>query len=95
MPKRPAPPPVEAPKEMPSRSRRQASKEALKQMQLLLDDENEAVEIASDEDVSALNFVNCLKYLYLVINYTKISISKEKSITKIYCPISFYSLFIY
>lgn len=52
MPKRPAPPPVEVPKETPSRSRRQASKEALKQMQLLLDDENEAVEIASDEDVS-------------------------------------------
>lgn len=52
MPKRPAPPPVETPKETPSRSRRQASKEALKQMQLLLDDENDAVEIASDEDVS-------------------------------------------
>lgn len=52
MPKRPAPPPVEVTRETPSRSRRQASKEALKQMQLLLDDENDPVEIASDEDVS-------------------------------------------
>lgn len=51
MAKRPAPP-LEVPREIPSRSRRQASKEALKQMQLLLDDENDAVEIASDDDVS-------------------------------------------
>lgn len=56
MPKRPAPPPVEVTRETPSRSRRQASKEALKQMQLLLDDENDAVEIASDEDVSCFIF---------------------------------------
>lgn len=61
MPKRPAPPLVEAPKEPPGRSRRQASKEALKQMQLLLDDENDAVEIASDEDVSSICIVAYLK----------------------------------
>lgn len=54
MPKRPAPL-VEPPRETPSRSRRQASNKALKQMQLLLDDENEAVEIGSDDDVSNFN----------------------------------------
>lgn len=67
MPKRPAPPPVEAPKETPSRSRRQASKEALKQMQLLLDDENEAVEIASDEDVSCFSYPWIIKIIFVVL----------------------------
>ncbi|XP_072383647.1 uncharacterized protein row isoform X2 [Diabrotica undecimpunctata] len=46
MPKRPAPP--DSPPRSRTQSRRAASKEALKQMQLLLDDENDAVEIPDD-----------------------------------------------
>lgn len=68
MPKRPAPPPVEVTRETPSRSRRQASKEALKQMQLLLDDENDAVEIASDEDVSYVLFIKCFRITIYILN---------------------------
>lgn len=60
MPKKSAPPPVEV-TPIVSRSRRQASKEALKQMQILLEDEDDAVEIASDEDVSTIVlFINHL-----------------------------------
>lgn len=53
MPKKVAAPPVEVTPVV-SRSRRQASKEALKQMQILLEDEDDAVEIPSDDDVSLL-----------------------------------------
>lgn len=37
-------------------SRRAASKEALKQMQILLEDEDDAVEIPDDDDVSLYVF---------------------------------------
>ncbi|XP_056629801.1 uncharacterized protein LOC130440571 [Diorhabda sublineata] len=47
MPKRPAPPDSPPPRSR-TQSRRAASKEALKQMQLLLDDENDTVEIPDD-----------------------------------------------
>uniref|UniRef100_A0A6P7F2W9 Uncharacterized protein LOC114324247 isoform X3 n=1 Tax=Diabrotica virgifera virgifera TaxID=50390 RepID=A0A6P7F2W9_DIAVI len=48
MPKRPAPPDSPPRSRTGSRPSRAASKEALKQMQLLLDDENDAVEIPDD-----------------------------------------------
>lgn len=61
MPKKSAPPPPLEVTPVVSRSRRQASKEALKQMQILLEDENDAVEIASDEDVSLILLFQKLK----------------------------------